>query len=231
MIFSDKYAWLWPLLVLLPMFLSGCVDGPLYRLWYRRQWLEDEQYGPTLYTRLEELEGLRRDVSRMSMADQDQLALRLNQAVVEDPSTIYRAEAARTLGSLATPRAAEGLHRAMGDPEPSVRRAACQAWGQRGDAQSLQMLGQVLRTDDDLDVRITAARELGRFSDSAAVPALGVALDDPNPALQLRAMRSLEEVTGEDFGNHVPAWRQYVRGEPVDRPDPPSMVTRLWNLF
>ncbi len=231
MIFPGKYSWLWPLLVLVPTFLTGCVDGPLYRLWYRQQWLDDEQYGPTLYTRLEELDGLRRDVPRMSMAEQDQLAVRLNRAVVEDPSVIYRAEATRTLGTLSTPRAAEGLHHATGDPEPSVRSAACQAWGERGDAQALQMLGQLLRTDADLDVRIAATRELGRFSDPAAVNALAVALDHQDPALQLRAMRSLEQVTGEDFGNHVPAWRQYVRGDPVDRPEPPSMVSRLRNLF
>jgi hypothetical protein len=38
-------------------------------------------------------------------------------------------------------------------------------------------------------------------------------------------------VTGEDFGNNVPAWRQFVRGEPVQTPEPPSIAERLHNLF
>jgi hypothetical protein len=63
------------------------------------------------------------------------------------------------------------------------------------------------------------------------VQALGIALDDADPALQHRAVQSLERVSGEDFGDSVPAWRQYVRGEPVNAPEPPSIAERFRELF
>jgi len=127
--------------------------------------------------------------------------------------------------------AVEGLHKATADQESSVRIAACEAWGERGDQLALQVLGHVLRSEKNLDVRMAATRELGKFEDQAAVQALAVALEDPDPALQFRAIDSLRRITGEDYGNSVPAWRQYVRGEPVDRPDPPSIAERLRSLF
>jgi len=211
--------------------ISGCVDGPLYSLYYRKQWQDDEKYGPTLFTRLEELRNLRGEAVRMNEQQQAELARRLNRSVVQDPSAVYRVEVVRTLGVLTTPVAVEGLQRASGDEEPTVRIAACQAWGQRRGAEALGALGQIIRSDDNVDVRIAAARELGNFEDQAAVQALGVALDDADAALQFRAVDSLRRISAEDFGNSIPAWRQYVRGEPVDRPEPPSLVQRLLTFF
>ena len=211
--------------------ISGCADSPLHSLYYRKQWQDDEKYGPTLFTRLEELKNLRKEAARMNEQQQAELAKRLNRSVAQDPSAVYRAQAARTLGALTTPEAIDGLYRATQDEEPTVRVAACEAWGQRGDGQALNALGQLIRSDGNLDVRIAAARELGRFEEPAAVQSLGVALDDPDPALQFRAVESLRRISGEDFGNNVPAWRQYVRGEPVDRGETPSIVQRLWTYF
>ena len=37
----------------------GCMGSSAYRLWYRTQWLEDEEIRPSLYTRLEQLHGVR----------------------------------------------------------------------------------------------------------------------------------------------------------------------------
>lgn len=222
---------IWVAIVFGSVLFSGCVDGPFYALWYRKQWQDDEKYGPTLFTRLEELENLRDEAGRMNEQQQAELARRLARSLADDPSAVYRAEAARTLGTLRTPLAVEGLHKATADQESSVRIAACEAWGERGDQLALQVLGHVLRSEENLDVRMAATRELGKFEDQAAVQALAVALDDSDPALQFRAIDSLRRITGEDYGNSVPAWRQYVRGEPVDRPDPPSIAERLRSLF
>ena len=211
--------------------ISGCVDGPLYSLYYRKQWQDDEKYGPTLFTRLEELRNLRKEAPRMNEQQQAELAKRLSRSVAQDRSAVYRAEVVRTLGVLTTPEAIEGLRQASQDEEPTVRIAACEAWGRRHGAEALHALGEMVRSDGDLDVRIAAARELGNFEDRAAVQSLGAALDDPDPALQLRAVESLRRISGEDFGNSVPAWRQYVRGEPVDQPAPPSIVQRLLTYF
>jgi hypothetical protein len=56
-----------------------------------------------------------------------------------------------------------------------------------------------------------------------------MALDDPDPALQRRAVESLRQVTGRDFGNDVVAWRTYVQGgEPARRR--PSLV-EIWRRW
>lgn len=198
---------------------------------YRSQWEEDEKYGPTFHARLEELTSLREGAELLNQAEQAKVAQQLNQALADDPSPLYRAEVVRVLGALPTPVAEEGLRRAIEDDKSTVRIAACRAWADRGGQEALQILSRVVGSDENLDVRIAATRGLANFSDPAAVRALGLALDDPDPALQHRAVQSLKEVTDKDFGNSIPEWRNFVRGEPVHRPEPPSIAETLRNLF
>jgi hypothetical protein len=80
-------------------------------------------------------------------------------------------------------------------------------------------------------VRIAAARELENFRTPEVIPALGVALDDSDPALQHRAIRSLKVVTGKDFGNSVPAWQQFVRTGEIQASEVPSLAERLREWF
>jgi len=209
----------------------GCAGSPIHTMLYSSQWAADEKDGPTFHTRLGELSSLRDGAARLNETEQARVAQQLNQALAEDPSPLYRIEVVRVLGTLSTPFAAEGLRRAIQDDDASVRIAACEAWTNRGGQEALQMLGHVVGSDTDLDVRMAATRALANFEDPAAVRALGLALDDPDPALQHRAVQSLREVTGEDFGNNVPDWRNFVRGEPVRRRDPPTIAETLRNLF
>jgi HEAT repeat protein len=92
-------------------------------------------------------------------------------------------------------------------------------------------LAEVLRRDPDIDVRLAAARSLGEIGDPAAVTALGAALDDTDPAMQVRAVASLREVTGKDFGADVNRWRQYVQGESPSPPEPVSFAERVRRLL
>lgn len=209
----------------------GCMGSTAYRLWYRNQWQEDEEFRPSLYTRLEELTELQTRADGMSEAEQAQAAANLARALAEDPSPLYRAQVARTLGSLPVPAASDALRQAVHDKEPSVRIAACAAWGKRGSDEAVSVLAEVLSKDADLDVRTAAARELANYKTPGVIPALGLALDDPDPALQHRAILSLKTVTGKDFGNSVPAWRQFVREGEVQPGEVPSLAERLRNLF
>jgi hypothetical protein len=211
--------------------LFGCQGGPIYRLWHRQQWLEDEQYGTTLHSRLEELAALRRQAEGMDAAEQARIVRDLNRAVAEDPSALYRGQVVRTLGALSTPLAAQGLQLAIRDGDPSVRILACRAWAQRGGEEAIQSLSQVVRQDTDLDVRLAATRELASFKQPSVIPALGLALEDPDPALQYRAVQSLKSVTGKDFGNSIAAWRQFVRDGSMQPAEEPSLAERLRNLF
>ncbi|MCU0872080.1 MAG: HEAT repeat domain-containing protein [Pirellulaceae bacterium] len=212
-------------------FSWGCMGTPAYRMWYRSQWMEDEQTKPSLHARLEELEALRSRAGSLSEAEQAQIAANLSRSLADDPTPLYRAHAVRTLAELSTPAAHEALRAALQDRDASVRIAACAAWGRRGGEDAIPVLAEVLSKDAELDVRIAAARALENYRTPDVVPALGIALDDSDPALQHRAIQSLEVVTGKDFGNSVPAWRQYVRNGTVDDSAVPSLAERLRELF
>ena len=89
----------------------------------------------------------------------------------------------------------------------------------------------MLTSDVSHDVRLASARALGKIKDQRAVAALGDALADSDPAMQYRAVLSLKEITGQDLGNNVDRWRQYVKeGHPLQA-QPTSMADRLKRIF
>jgi hypothetical protein len=167
----------------------------------------------------------------MSEPDQARIASQLTAALPNERSVAYRTEVVRTLGTLSTPTAADGLRVAMKDADASVRVVACHAWGQHAGPESLQALAEALGSDNDVDVRKAAARELAQFKDPLAVRALGVALDDSDPALQHRVVQSLRSVTGKDFGDSVPAWRQFIRGDQIHPDTQPTLAEKLREWF
>jgi HEAT repeat protein len=113
------------------------------------------------------------------------------------------------------------------DRNTSVRLQAVKAWGDRPAAEAVPVLAEVLASDTNTDVRLAATRALGQFRDPAAVRPLSVALEDSDPALQLRAVQSLKKITNRDLGADLAAWRRFARGEVVESPEAPSMVSRL----
>jgi len=216
--------------------LSGCADGPFAELagwnpWLRREWREDEEYAPTFHQRLADLRAIQSNASRLSPAEQDRFVGEMLQLARNDPNPLLRAESVRTLSRFATPTVLPGLRLASRDENVYVRIAACEAWGQRGDMEALEALADIIRREEKLDVRIAATHQLGRFQDPAAISALGLALNDSDPALQYRAVQSLKSSTGRDFGDSVPAWRDYVAGRNPEPGRSPSVVERLSNFF
>ena len=95
----------------------------------------------------------------------------------------------------------------------------------------MAILGRVVEQDSDIDVRLSALNDLATFKDSAAVQTLGKALDDYDPAIQFRAVQALKTSTGLDYGDSVPAWRDYVQGRQPTPPESPSLVQRLYEWF
>ena len=61
-------------------------------------------------------------------------------------------------------------------------------------------------------------------------PALKIALEDGDPALQRRAIASLRSVTGRDYGENVNLWREYLNGGDP-QVETPSLVERFQRLF
>lgn len=212
--------------------VTGCADSPFAELahlnpYNRQQWQEDERRGPTFHTQLAEIRGLRNNPEALSPQEQERTIQQLSEIARDSTISVLREEATLTLAAFQSPSAIPALRAALSDESVDVRIAACRALGRQGGDEALAALGQVLQTESDGDVRLAATGELAKFQGPAAVEALTVALNDGNPALQHRAVQSLKSATGEDFGDSVPAWRDYVDGRIPEQTDPPTIAERL----
>jgi HEAT repeat protein len=180
-------------------------------------WNSDDDKDPrgTLSPKLqmEQLQALREELPALPTDQHAAKAAELAQRYRNESDPLLRAQIARTIARCANPAAAETLSAALYDSERDVRIAACEGWGDHGGPQAAPLLGHTIRKDKSTDVRIAAARALGKLKDDPqVVQMLAPALDDPDPALQYRAVQSLREATGKDFGDGVAGWREFARG-------------------
>ncbi len=213
----------------------GCA-GKTYRIGKMTIWpiggpITDEVPGVTPpQERIRQLREVAKAALSATPEEQEKTSAELAGQYASEEDPLIRIELVRAVAPYRTTSADMMLHKAVADSDSDVRRAACDAWGQRGGKDATTVLSETLGRDSDLDVRLAAARALGETRDSAAVAALGLALDDPDPAMQFRAVSSLQQVTGNDLGNDVGAWRQYVKGE-VPQSQPPTIVQRWFHWF
>jgi len=161
---------------------------------------------------MEELQALRKSLPTSGLDVQQAKAAELAQRYRNESDPILRGQIVRTIGLCGSPAAGETLRAAMFDSEPDVRILACTAWGDHGGPMAVPALSEALRKDKSKDVRMAAARALGRIGGPDVVAALAPALDDPDPALQYRAVQAMRASSGKDFGDEVGAWREFARG-------------------
>ena len=223
------------IVLLVGMAASGCADGPFGGLtamnpYYRNQWEKDEQAGPTFHTQLAELRAIRENPTGLSPQEQRRVIPTLADIVQNSTNTVLRAEATLALAEFPAPETIPTLQLAMSDESTDVRIAACRAWGRRGGPEALDVLSQAVSSDSDLDVRLAATAQLAKFKDQQSLQALAVALNDKDPALQHRAVQSLKSVSGQDYGDNVPAWRDFVEGRSPALPEPPTIAERLRSM-
>jgi HEAT repeat protein len=179
----------------------------------------------------EQIEGLRKmaqAAAKKSPQQQEETSKLLAAAIQKESDPLIRAEIVHTMGFFSTATAVAVIRAALKDPDANVRITACEALGKTKGPVAVAGLAETLKSDLDKDVRLAAARALGETKDPAARDALGVALDDPDPAMQYRAVMSLRLVTGQNFGNDVARWRAYVKGEPPPPAKPVSIANRLF---
>ena len=210
--------------------LSGCA-GNQFQLADLAFWRADS--GPPVRTRADQLKDLRelaKDLPAAGAARQEQVTLELAQTIRTENDPILRAQILRTIAVCSTSGAGQVVLAGVQDADPNVRIAACEALGRRGGADAVRVLTGALRSDSDIDVRMAAAKGLGDTRDPGSVQSLLAALEDPNPALQLRGVRSLEKVTGKDFGDDVEAWRTFCQGG-TPQPRSQSIASRLRQLL
>lgn len=204
---------------------SGCAEGILWRSgqwvpWARNQWAEEEKLADTLFAKKRRMNELVLMAENRPVETQTRAAEELAKIVRSDPVLLTRLHAVKLLGRLDCPAAVEALTAASTDHDADVRIAAVQSWKSQPAEIAIPQLQELIGSDTNVDVRLAATKALARFPGSRSVQALAVALNDPDPALQVRAAESLERATGEKLGRDVPAWKKYVQQsfptQPID---------------
>lgn len=212
---------------------SGCADSnfTVPSIWKEGDdRAELAKYGPTAGQRIEELQKLAKEASGYSPALQEQMAQDLGRRMQSERNPLVRAELIRTLANYPTQSSRTALTAALKDPDRKVRIACCEACSKLVGTDSVQLLGGVVATDADIDVRLAAVRALGASSDPGAIAAISPALEDSDPALQFLAVQSLRSVSGENLGDDVNAWRQFVQARQQSG-QPPASIAQGWRRF
>jgi len=88
------------------------------------------------------------------------------------------------------PLAIEALFGALGDPDPSVRRAVVYSFSRYGQAKAAGRLARFVRDEDEW-TRLFAVRAIGRSGGVGAAEAVVAALDDPSGAVRTEAVDAL----------------------------------------
>jgi hypothetical protein len=143
--------------------------------------------------------------------DRKRAAEHLGQIAANDSVLLVRQEAVQLLGQLDNDAARAALRVAAQDSRSEIRMAVVFACREGNNPEKLKILQGIIGSDADVDVRLAATRAIEKYKGPEAVRALALALDDSNPALQLRAIESLQLVTGEKLGTDVAAWQAYAR--------------------
>lgn len=198
---------------------SGCAEGPLWRMgkytpWAKNKWAEEEKIADTLFTKKKNMSAMVDQASLGPIERQQEAAAKLANVANRDPVLLLRLHAVDQLGRLTCPAAIDALANAAQDRNSDVRLAAIKAFQGLPADKAIPNLQRMVGSDTDIDVRLAATRALGQFSGRRAVEAIGLALNDADPALQLRAAESLQAVTGEPLGRNVQAWQDYVANLP-----------------
>ena len=200
---------------LVTVFFSGCHEGPLWQTgkyvpWARNKWAEEERIANSIFTRKDEMNRMVSAAKMGTMEDRQAAAKKLAETINRDSILLMRLHAVKLIGDLDCPEAITTLESASMDNDSSIRIAAIQSWSKMPGEVAISRLQEMIGSDTDDDVRLAATRALGNFQGVQAVRALSLALEDPNPALQMRATESLAKATGESLGRDVQAWQRYI---------------------
>ncbi|MEM7314633.1 MAG: HEAT repeat domain-containing protein, partial [Planctomycetota bacterium] len=170
------------------------------------------QYGPTPAERVERLQQLDQTAATLSADQQATACTELTANFDSERDPIIRRQIVQTLGAFSNPAAVPVLVRATEDSDYRIRQAACVAWGRRPGPQALSVLSAMFANDSNDNVRLEACRAIGRFNSLDAIQQLANGLNDRNPAIQYASIQSLKQSTGQELGNNVNTWVEYVAG-------------------
>ena len=211
---------------------SGCAQANPKKKWYDPfgLFVEEEEEGPKVVTPadwIKRWQALAKEAKKMPPAEQERASTELAWALSKEEDPLLRSYMLLTLAAFPTKTAETMLSTGLQDGDRNVRVSCCEAWRKRGGEEATRIMCETLKTDTDLDVRLAAARVLGDLKDTKALPVLGLALDEPFPALRYRAIESLKKISGKEFED-LKSWREYAQG---GNPKELSLVSRLRRKF
>lgn len=197
--------------------LCGCATLPP---WVRggTSSADRSKYGATADQRMSDLTEQAKAAKAGSSTRQAEFTRDLARQVVEEHDPRVRCAIVKVAAGFDTPAALSICRGALEDPDERVRVTACSAWRQRGGPEAVELLAARYHADREIDVRLRALRELGQLGDKGAIPVLARALEDPDPAVQYRAVVALRRVSGRDLGDDVNAWRAWA-ADPESGPE------------
>ncbi|GAB6165344.1 hypothetical protein JCM19992_13440 [Thermostilla marina] len=188
---------------------SGCGLIAKYRPYVdesERQFLPPDFEHPA--ARVERLE--KAVASKPDEAEKRRIAAEIARFFQESDDPSIRQDLTKLAAKLVGPDTVQVLRTAARDPDPRVRMAAAEALKDLPIPEATPLLVQLAENDPDSDVRHTAIAALGKRNDPAALQALGSQLKTRDPATQYLAMKSLRQVTGENFGYDARQWLAYL---------------------
>jgi HEAT repeat protein len=203
-----RFATAWLLAALLPA-VVGC-SGWLPWTASDKATKNAELYGPTANQRIKQLEAEAKQAKAEGSSQSVDFTRKLAEQLLAEHDARVRCEIVAIAGDFDTAAAVAICKGALQDPDERVRTRACEVWRKRGGAEAVQLLANRYRADRELDVRLRAIRMLGEMENEGAIPVLAEALEDPDPAVQYRAVAALKQVSGRDLGNDVNAWREWA---------------------
>ena len=156
---------------------------------------------------------------KADMAEQQQTCEQLARQIQTEPDPLVRLEIQNTVAAFKAPLAQRMLVAGLSDEDVDVRLTCCYRLAERAELATIGPLRDAMTSDENLDVRLAAIDALARIQSNETVSALGTALDDRDPAVQYAALQALKSATGEDYGNDVSAWQQYVSGQTPTKPE------------
>jgi hypothetical protein len=207
---------------------AGCQSIPHPDMWP----FPESSQRTTYNTPAMRVDAVRQFAERSTHVDspeQRKLTDQLARQIQIEPDPLVRQAVVETIAEFKTPMAQQVLEAGLDDDAEAVRIACCKELGQRGDAASVAKLGTVLRGDTDMDVRLAAAKALGKFKTPESLKALVAAIDDRDPALQFVGVQSMKSASGKDYGPNVEAWRQVANGGSVPE-HVPTIAERVRGL-
>lgn len=188
--------------------------------------LETARLSPDPRAQVKALQLLAQQAGGYNQADQAQIVGELAALFNQEKNPYLKVEIIRTLNRYPLPRVEEVLAGALTDSHQEVRVETVRAWTDRRSPHSVGALIRAYESEDNLDVRLEALRGLGVLGGDPAVNTLAQALQNSDPAIQFRAVQSLEQATKLPYGNNIAAWKAHFEGRPV----PPATVADRWGF-